>query len=507
MRVCREYCNRHNIAVTSTYIDRAKSASHGVAKRTEFLQMIADSAKHQFDAVIVYKLDRFARNRYDSANYKAKLKKNGVKLISATENLTDTPESIILESVLEGMAEFYSAELSQKIKRGFTESAHKHKVIGGVVPLGYKFIDKQYIVDESTVAIVQEAFRRYADGETIADITKSFNQKGYRTAKGAEFTHNSFHRMFTNKRYLGYYIYKDYEAEGVLPQIIDQNTWDRVQMRVEQNRRMPAHSKADDLYILTGKLYCGHCGKTMIGESGTGKGGNVYRYYKCLGRKKKNSCDKKPVPKEWIENVVVDLAKEMLTDEMIEQMAEMAVAENDRILAENAEVRTLTERLADIEKRISNISKAVEAAGVFPETLVNRIAELEKEKTLTKKALAEAEKMQIHLTVPQVVFWLSKFKDNDYEDENFRRQLVDMLINTVVIWDDPEGQKITVAYNLTNKKSKTITVSDLMCSDNLANVDYWTPNPNTLGVILQTKVISCTSLQASRSASRRCRQR
>ena len=120
MHVCQDFCKRHNIRIVEMYIDRATSASKDIEKRVEFLKMIKDSEKGNFNAVIVYKLDRFARSRYDSATYKYRLKRNGVQLISATENITQDPEGIILESVLEGMAEFYSAELSQKINRGMS---------------------------------------------------------------------------------------------------------------------------------------------------------------------------------------------------------------------------------------------------------------------------------------------------------------------------------------------------------------------------------------------------
>ena len=138
IRVCTDFCQRHGFRIVEIYADRATSASKDIEKRVEFLRMIKDSEKKNFQAVIVYKLDRFARSRYDSANYKYRLRKNGVQLISATENISNDPEGIILESVLEGMAEFYSAELSQKINRGMKESAYKHNSIGGVIPLGYK---------------------------------------------------------------------------------------------------------------------------------------------------------------------------------------------------------------------------------------------------------------------------------------------------------------------------------------------------------------------------------
>ena len=115
VRAMKEYCKRKNIEIVDIYVDEAKSAT--TDKRPAFQQMIADSSKRIFDAVIVHKLDRFARNRYDSAFYKRELKKNGVSLYSVLENLDDSPESIILESVLEGMSEYYSQNLSRETKK------------------------------------------------------------------------------------------------------------------------------------------------------------------------------------------------------------------------------------------------------------------------------------------------------------------------------------------------------------------------------------------------------
>ena len=485
LRVCREYCTRHGISITEMYIDRAKSASHGVTKRTEFLRMMADASRHPFDAVIVYKLDRFARNRYDSATYKAKLKKYGVKLISATEQLSDTPESIILESVLEGMAEFYSAELSQKIKRGIRESASKHHVVGGATPIGYKIENRHYVIDEETAPIVRETFRRYADGERICDIAKSFTLRGYRTSKGAVFTKNSFHRMLSNKRYLGYYVYKDYEEPNVLPPLVDQDTWDRVQKRVKENQHAPARSKAVEPYLLSGKLICGHCNQKMLGESGHSQRGTIHRYYTCAGRKKHRSCDKKPLPKDWIEDVVVEFAKDLLTDEMIAEMARKAVKENERILDENSEIKSLQSRQKDVELRLGNLTKAIET-GIVPETILRRISELEAELRQIKKAIIEAEKLQIRITEPQVIFWLSRFKDGDVNDPDFRRQLIDIFINSVIVWDTPDGYKITTTYNIVNSKAKTMTLKDFSQSDIDCKTPLMKAYPNT-AVILYTR--------------------
>lgn len=136
LRVCHEYARREGFTIVGEYIDRAISGR--TDDRPDFQRMISDSRKRAFQYVIVYKLDRFARNRYDSAVYKHKLKQNGVKVVSAMENIGDNPESIILEAVLEASAEYYSLELAQKIKRGMRESALKGQFCGGGIPFGYK---------------------------------------------------------------------------------------------------------------------------------------------------------------------------------------------------------------------------------------------------------------------------------------------------------------------------------------------------------------------------------
>lgn len=137
LRECKDFAKRNDITIVDSYIDRAFSAT--TDRRPAFQKMIKDSAKNMFDVIIVWKLHRFARNRYDSAHYKAQLRKNGVKVISANENISEGSEGIILESVLEGMAEYYSADLSEKVIRGLTENAMKCKFNGGPITFGFNF--------------------------------------------------------------------------------------------------------------------------------------------------------------------------------------------------------------------------------------------------------------------------------------------------------------------------------------------------------------------------------
>ncbi len=304
LRDCIAYCKRKDYKIVAIYVDRAATARKDVEKRVHFQEMITASAHQTWKFVIVWKLDRFARNREDSAVFKMRLRRNGVKVESATEGISKNPEGIILEAVLEGIAEYYSADLSQKITRGMRESALKCNNIGGHVPLGYKIVDRKLAINPDTAYIVQEAFELYANGESVANICRIFNSKGYRTAKGTEFNKNSFKSIFRNKRYIGIYTYKDFEKEGGVPAIIDKDLFETVQKRLSEVAEAPARNKAKVDYLLSGKLFCGHCGGSMNGESGTSKTGAVYNYYTCYTRKRHRSCDKKSLKKDWIEHIV-----------------------------------------------------------------------------------------------------------------------------------------------------------------------------------------------------------
>lgn len=186
LRECMAYAERNGITVIGNYIDRAMSAR--TADRPDFQRMINDSEKKLFDVIIVWKLDRFSRDRYDSATYKHILKKNGVKVISATENIADSPEGILLESLLEGLSEYYSAELAVKIQRGQTENALKGRNNGGTIPMGFRRgADGVLELDPSTAPIVQEIFRRYDNGESLTSIVDYLNKQGVRTSKGKPF--------------------------------------------------------------------------------------------------------------------------------------------------------------------------------------------------------------------------------------------------------------------------------------------------------------------------------
>ena len=471
LRDCRTFCKANHYRIVAIYVDRATTARKDVEKRVHLMEMISDSAKQNWEYVIVWKLDRFARNRNDSAIMKMRLRKNGVKVLSATEHLTDSPESIILESVLEGMAEFFSAELSQKVTRGMRESALKCHSVGGHIPLGYKVENHKLVVDPDTAHIVQEAFSLYANGESVADICRKFNSAGYKTAKNTEFNRSSFKAMFRNTRYIGTYTYKDIVIENGIPAIIDKELFETVQRRLSKTATAPARGKAKVDYLLSGKLFCGHCGASMNGESGAGRHGKVYHYYSCYTKKRKLGCDKRPLKKDYIEGIVARDALNLLTDQLIDEIADMAIRQSEQDLINDTHIPQLTAQLSEVEKSITNITAAIEK-GIASETLMNRLVQLEREKKTLNKEIKAEEKFVYRIDRDQIVFWLSQFKYGNIEDEDFRRRLIDLLVNSVTVWDEPDGYKITTAYNLTSCKTKTFRVEKNPAAEEATGFDF-----------------------------------
>lgn len=492
LRDCRAFCKANHYRIVAIYIDRATTARKDVEKRIHLMEMIADSAKQNWDYVVVWKLDRFSRNRNDSAIMKMRLRKNGVKVLSATEHLSDNPESILLESVLEGMAEFFSAELSQKVTRGMRESALKCHSVGGHVPLGYKIKDHKLVVDPDTAHIVQEAFALYANGVSVAEIARKFNAAGYKTAKNTKFNRSSFKVMFQNVRYIGTYTYKDIRIENGVPAIIDRELFDAVQRRLSKTATAPARGKAKVDYLLSGKLFCGHCGASMNGESGVGRSGKTYHYYSCYTKKRRLGCEKRPLRKDYIEEIVARSAFELLTDQLIDEIADMAIKQSEQDMVNETRIPQLTEQLSEIEKSIANITTAIEK-GIASETLMNRLVQLEHEKKTINKEIKSEEKYVYRIDRDQIVFWLSQFKYGNIEDESFRRRLIDLLVNSVTVWDEPDGYKITTAYNLTSCKTKTFRVEKSPATENVTGFGFG-ESECTIGLKFEPHYIICGTI-------------
>lgn len=432
IRECTAYAERNGITILGSYIDRALSAK--TDNRPDFQRMVADSSKNMFDVIIVWKLDRFARNRYDSAYYKHLLKKNNVKVISATEAISQGAEGIILESVLEGMAEYYSAELAEKIVRGMTENALKCKYNGGTIPVGYKISkDKYYEIDPLTAPLVIEAFNKYRDGETMKNIVEYLDSKGLKNSLGGKMNLNCISRLLQNRRYIGEYRYKDIITPDGMPALISKELFDAVQERLKTNKRAPAMHKAEDDYLLTTKLYCGDCESFMVGESGTSHTMKKYHYYKCVSAKKRKGCKKKAIKKDWIEDTVLSEVKEFLNDNLkIDKLIRIILEEYSK---ENTNIPRLEKDLSHIEKQINNMLNAIQD-GIYTSSTRQRLEELESRKEEVEIMLARERIGRPQLTEKQLRDWFDKMRSYDTDFLEYRRRLIDSFVNRVIVFDD-----------------------------------------------------------------------
>ena len=452
LRECMAFAERQGITILDTYIDRALSAK--TDNRPQFQKMIKDSGKRKFDVVIVWKLDRFARNRYDSANYKAILKKNNVRVISATENISNNSEGILLESVLEGMAEYFSAELAEKVSRGMTENALKCKFNGGTVPIGFTVNkDQFYEIDPVKAPWVLEAFKLYGNGKTIKEIVALLNVKGVTTSKGSKLTINIVTNLLKNRRYIGEYRFGDVVCENGIPQIVPTDLFNKVQERLKKNTKAAARHKAKDDYLLTTKLFCGKCGAYMAGESGTGRNGTVHRYYKCNTAKYKHTCDKKTVKKDWIENIVIKYTREMIMkDNVIEDIAGIVFRNFQK---ENPAIKLLKQKLSDTETALNNLLKAIEE-GIITSTTKQRMLELEQTRDEINLKLIKEEMKKPKMTKEGLVLWLKQIQAMRLETKEHKQRLIDIFVNAVYLYDD----KLVITFNY-KEATKTVSLKEV----------------------------------------------
>ena len=448
IRECIEYAQHNGITVLTHYIDRALSAR--TADRPEFQRMISDSETQIFDIVLVWKLDRFSRNRYDSAHYKRILKKNNVRVVSVKENISEGPEGIILESMLEGYAEYYSAELSQKIQRGQHDNAIKAKSNGGNIPYGLMVgQDHSLVANPLTAPIVHKIYERYDSGETMGEIKDWLNGQGIKTQKGKLFTVGGISTILHNRKYIGEYKYGDVIIPGGIPPIIEAELFERVKSRLERNKKAPARAKAEEAYLLTTKLFCGKCGRLMAGESGTNSKKITYHYYKCSGAKRKLGCNKKPLKKHWIERIAVLLTvQRVLHDEEINRIADALVVLQSQ---ENTVLPALRNQLRECETAISNILNAIQM-GIITASTKERLESLEAQQREIINSIAQIELERPIYTKESIVAWISQFKGGNVDDVEYQRQIIDIFLNSIYVYDD----KLVFTYNF---KGGTQTIS------------------------------------------------
>ena len=435
LRDVRAFAEREGYLVIREYCDRAKSGYKNVGSRTEFQRMMKDAESGSFDTVLAWKVDRFGRSREDSAIYKGRLKRFGVSVVYAMEPIPEGAAGVLLEGMLEATAEWYSRNLSENVLRGMQDNANKCLYNGGTRVLGYRRgADGRYEIDPETSPIIRAIFDQYSEGLSAARIADDLNARGIRTVMDARWNSQTVLRILKNERYIGTYIWGSYRTENGMPAIISRAQWDAVQTSLHRSRRVVRQGETD--YLLTGKLFCGHCGSTMVGDSGTGKSGSKFYYYSCLSRKRRKGCQKNSVRKDDIENKVINyLLDTILTDDMIDLIAEQT-AKEARASIENSDLPLLEHEEAEVRKQIRNINLAI-AQGVFSSSTVVMLQDLESQAEELRRAIGLKKAAQQDLVTPSVVkFWLHKFSSGDRQDPRFRTRLIHTFVNSIYVYDD-----------------------------------------------------------------------
>ncbi len=436
LRACKEYAGRNDICILDTYIDRAMSGTND--NRVAFQKMLKDSDRKAWDIVLVYKLDRFSRDKYETAIHRKRLRDNGAKLVSAMENIPDTPEGIILEALLEGMNQYYSAELSQKIMRGMKENRAKGNFTGGIVGYGYKVVDKKILIDDEQAQIVKYIFNEYALGKAGTDILDKLQQLGVKN-KDKPFGKNAIYKILAAEKYVGIYKYKDEVYTNMYPQIISQEIFDIVQKRIKENKY--GKHKPDVCYLLKSKVKCGYCGKIVKSDSGTSKLGVINRYYKCSGKIKKSKCELATLRKDVLEQIIVDTIRQTLTPELISSLSEQILELHKNKSDDATVLNLLIKDYKNIQKSINNIMKAVEK-GISTNTTKIRLEELEQQKNeIENKMLIERNKTNMKITKADIEKYLLSAINNKPQ------QMINLLINKIVLYND----KIEIYLNYTEK--------------------------------------------------------
>lgn len=473
LNAIKTFCEREGIELVDQYIDEARSGTND--NRESFQRLIADSSKREWDYVIVHKLDRFARDRYDSAIYKKILKDNGVKLLSVLERLDDSPESVIMEGLLEAMAEYYSKNLSRETLKGKNEAAKDCRWLGGQhKPWGYTIDENKHLVivpDEAI--IIKEAFERIAGGETAGHVARDLNARGFRTRTGKPFSGSSLIRCFTNPVYKGTYSFglrsrnksKDpFLVPGGCPAIVSPELYDAVMTVHKQHseeyqlhRKKAAAREKGDLYLLTGYIYCGECGSHYFGHSKKETGHNrkgercytyIYKKYRCARHtndKRKAAmgdssyqCKNKMIDKDALENYTIRLIEEcVFSDEtmhvIVKSLEEILSKKKESI----ADIKSVKKEISTLEKKEDRLLDLYLSGSISKDKYDERSASIRASLVSLRVELRRLEASSVPSFTPdKIKSTLLEVLNKNKESEDYKVHLISTFLDKIMVYPD-----------------------------------------------------------------------
>lgn len=383
---------------------------------------------------------------------KKTLRDNGIKLLSAMENIPDTPEGIILESLLEGMAEYYSAELSQKVRRGMNETRQKGNFTGGHILYGYKVENKKILVNEEEAQIVKNLYLDFASGKLVTTILEELKEKGV-LYRGKNFGRNTLYNFLRNEKYTGRYTYNNEVFTNMYPRIISDELFETVRNKIENNKY--GKHKPDIIYLLKNKLKCGYCNHSVSSDAGTSKNGTIMRYYKCSGKRTNKNCPLSPVRKELLEDIVVKTILTALgSNELVKEIADKVISINEERIANDSTLALLYKEKEKIENSISNVLSAIDK-GIITSSTKDHLEELElKKKQVAEQIVLQNTKDRMKLTRNDVVKYMKTALTKT------PKQMIDLLVKEIKLYND----KVEIFFKYNKKPEEESSTQTLLHS-------------------------------------------
>ena len=461
IRICKEFAESKSLKVINVYSDKARTGTND--SRPAFQQMINDAKSGAFKYIIVYMFDRFARNRRDSIMYKEMLKeKYGIRVLSALEPIAEDEGGEFYEMFLDWNAEKYSKRLSKRVRDGLDISVANGTYCGGTLIFGYKIENepipnkpnkfiKRVVLDEENAKLVKFAFEEYAKGKTKKEIADELNEQGYRI-KNKKFIGKSFDKWLVNRKYTGEFVFGGRKCDNMYPAIVSKEIFDKVEKRLNANRYFAGGvATAKVPYLLTGKIFCGHCGTAMVADGGTSKTGVKHHYYSCK-KMKKRLCTKHREHKDHIELYVVENIREFLSDDKNAQIVVKDVLAYYDKRTDEENLKSIVAKIAKAKKEVDDLADAFVKAKsrLLQESIENKMNEYEilLNDLQKQKAMLELER-GYKLTEKDLLGFIVEILKGDPNDKNYQRKLVDHLVYQVYVRDDYTTVFLAISGNKT----------------------------------------------------------
>ena len=514
VRACKEYAARNDLKIVKEYCDRAKSGTN--SKRPALQEMLKEAETGAFDVVLVYQYDRFSRNRRESLNNEFILQTLGVKLVSINERIDEEDSSsVIIKGMFESLAEYYSKDLSRKVKRGIKESIIHRKSIGGVRWLGYKTdAEMKFYIDESEAETVRLIFNMRATGHHAEEIADYLNNKAIKN-KGVAFNKNAIIHILKNEKYTGRYV-NPYDPTEIItdmyPKIIERKLFDAVQDTFKRYRLNSCRGiKNPSNYYLSGKLFSAVNGALFTGISGYSANGKKYGYYKA----NINGVIVKYPQKDLEDEVIDGIKKIVSTHDYLEYMADQMI-KDFAARSNSSRPREIRTRINQIQKKIDSIGEAfLDADTNMRRLLNNKLNDLQDElsKLQEEESYYFDEKLKLSQSKDLIKLFIRELLEKDYDDPKNRSSFFKLMLNACFIVDnhidiylnfDVSKQISFAEYKNDTLKLESVRSASYMAASRYAETNIYSShfykNKLSISIDIHIKHRKTSSIKASASS-------